>query len=231
MQVFSPEVWLPLSVYDVVANDFATENKKTTFGDRAGQQLLLVGRLKPGLAPQAAEPAFKGLATNLEKAFPVEQKDQTFQLETVSRFSVSDSPPDDGELPANHAVAAWYGGRRPARRLLNLANMLLARGTARRKEIAIRLALGGSRSRIVRQLLTEGLVLAFLGGAGGLVARTLVIRFARRLTPSLMPLDIVWLSGPKPAILAATFGFCLLGTLAFALGPALKFSRSASLAI
>jgi len=110
---------------------------------------------------------------------------------------------------------------------LNLANMLLARGTARRKEIAIRLALGGSRWRIVRQLLTEGFVLALLGGAGGLVlglwSSDLLVGSMR----TLMPLDIVWMSGPSPAILAATFGFCLIGTLMFALGPALKISRSA----
>src|SRR5437773_1657496 len=109
---------------------------------------------------------------------------------------------------------------------LNLANMLLARGTARRKEIAIRRALGGNRWRIVRQLLTEGFVLAVLGGMGGLIlglwSSDLLVGSMRKL----MPLDIVWLAGPNPAILAATFGFCLLGTLMFALGPALKISRS-----
>jgi predicted permease len=227
MQIFSPEVWLPLSVYDVVANDFATENRKTAFGDRNGQQLLIVGRLKPNLAPKAAEPSLKGLATNLEKAFPVEQKDQTFQVEAVSRTSVSDSPPDDGGFAQIMPLLLGMAVVVLLVACLNLANMLLARGTARRKEIAIRLALGGSRSRIVCQLLTEGFVLALLGGAGGLVlglwSSDLLVGSLRRL----MPLDIVWLSGPKPAILAATFGFCLLGTLAFALGPALKISRRA----
>jgi predicted permease len=110
---------------------------------------------------------------------------------------------------------------------LNLANMLLARGTARRKEIAIRLALGGSRWRIVRQLLSEGFVLALLGGVGGLIlglwSSDLLIGSMRRL----MPFEIVWSTGANPAILAATFGFCLLGTLMFALGPALKISRGA----
>jgi len=104
---------------------------------------------------------------------------------------------------------------------------LLARGTARRKEIAIRLALGGSRWRIVRQLLSEGFVLALLGGVGGLIlglwSSDLLIGSMRKF----MPFEIVWSTGANPAILAATFGFCLLGTLMFALGPALKISRSA----
>jgi hypothetical protein len=97
MQVISPEVWLPLGVYDQVANDFASENN-TKLGDRVGQQLLIVGRLKPGLTAAAIEHSLKGLAANLEKAFPIEQKDQTFQTATISRFSVSTSPSGEGGI-------------------------------------------------------------------------------------------------------------------------------------
>jgi ABC-type antimicrobial peptide transport system permease subunit len=113
---------------------------------------------------------------------------------------------------------------------LNLANMLLARGTARRKEIAIRLAVGGSRWRIVRQLLTEGLVLALLGGAVGLFLGIWCSGLLARSLGGLMPLEVVWNSSPSLPVMAVTFGFCLLGTLAFALGPALKLSRSAVVA-
>jgi len=226
MQILSPEVWLPMSVYDQVANNFESENR-TAIDDRTGTQLRIIGRLKPGMTAAAAKPALEGLAANLEKAYPVEQKDQTFTVRSVPHNTVSNNPAADSGLKA---IAPLLLGMAVVVLLvacLNLANMLLARGTARRKEIAIRLALGGNRWRIVRQLLTEGFVLAVLGGAGGLIlglwSSDLLVGSMRKL----MPLDIVWMSGPSPAILAATFGFCLLGTLMFALGPALKISRSA----
>ncbi len=226
MQVLSPEVWLPISVYDQVANDFESENK-TTIDDRKGTQLRIMGRLKPGMTAAAARPALEALAANLEKAYPVEQKDQTFIADRVPRNTVSNRPGADSQIKAIAPLLLGMAAVVLLVACLNLANMLLARGTARRKEIAIRLALGGSRWRIVRQLLTEGFVLALLGGVGGLVlglwSSDLLVGSMRKL----MPLDIVWLTGPNPAILAATFGFCLLGTLLFALGPALKISRNA----
>ena len=100
---------------------------------------------------------------------------------------------------------------------LNVANMMLARGAARRKEIAIRLALGGARGDIVRQLLVESLVLALAGGAAGLFiawsgTRVLVGSMAR-----LAPLDLVYSGTPDLRVLAATFAFCLFSTLLFGL--------------
>src|SRR5436190_22061706 len=229
MTILSPEVWLPISVYDQVANDFNSDNK-TTIDDRKGTQLRIMGRLKPGVTAAAAKPALEVLAANLEKAYPVEQKDQTFMAATVSRNSVSNNPAAENGIKV---IAPLLLGMAVVVLLvacLNLANMLLARGTARRKEFAIRLALGSSRWRMVRQLLSEGFALGVIGGIGGLFlglwSSDLLVGSMRKL----MPLDVVWLTGPNPAILAATFGFCLLGTIMFALGPALKISRSAVVA-
>src|SRR5437762_8940882 len=224
--VFSPELWLPLGVYDEIAND-STGVRTDTLADRRLEKLMVVGRLKPRLSAAAADPALKGLAANLETTFPVEQKNQTFMTAPLLAFDSSTSPGDSGPIVTIGALLTGMAGVVLLVACLNLANMLLARGTSRRKEIAIRLALGGSRGRIVRQLLIEGFVLALLGGVCGLLlglwSSDLLIASLR----AILPVDIVWLSGPNPMILGATLVFCVLGTLGFALGPALKLSRIA----
>src|SRR2546423_8053745 len=222
--VFSPELWLPLGVYDEIAND-STGVRTNSLSDRGLDRLMVVGRLKPGLSAAAADPALKGLAANLEAAFPVQQKNQTFMTAPLLAFDTSTSPGDTKPIVTIGALLTAMAGVVLLVACLNLANMLLARGTSRRKEIAIRLALGGSRGRIVRQLLIEGFVLALLGGACGLL---LGIWSSDLLVASLravLPFDFVWLSGPNPTILGATLLFCVLGTICFGLGPALKLSR------
>ncbi len=224
MAVLSPEVWLPLSAYDFIGST-AGDPVRKSLSSRTGEQLLLIGRFKPGINALGAHPALKTLAANLERAYPVEQKDQTFITAPLSRFSISDDPPDDSDI---QSIAPMLLGMAAVVLLvacLNLANMLLARGTARRKEIAIRMALGSSRWRIVRQLLTEGLLLALLGGAAGLLVGLWASRILALSMRDLLPTDLVWNGGPNFPILATTLGFCLLATITFALGPAVKLSR------
>ena len=115
-QIFAPEIWLPLGVYDQVANDFETENKDK-LDDRAGRQLMLVGRLKPGMTAAAADPALKTLAANLEQAYPVEQKDQTFMIERAFAFLPEHEPDQWRQYQTTGAAAFRNVGRRAARRL------------------------------------------------------------------------------------------------------------------
>jgi predicted permease len=225
LAVLSPEVWLPLSALEFVTPNYGKDPTQT-LTSRSGELLLPIARFKKGVTAPAASAALKTLAANLERAYPVEQKDQTFVTAPLSRFSISDDPPDDSEFGAIAPMLLGMAAVVLLVACLNLANMLLARGTARRKEIAIRLALGGSRWRVVRQLLTEGLLLALLGGAAGLLFGLWASKILALSMHNLLPLDLVWNGGPNLPILAMTFLFCLFGTVAFALGPALKLSRS-----
>jgi predicted permease len=219
-------VWLPLSVHDDVTNDFQRSEGATSITDRASNHLFVIGRLKPGMTAAAAEPSLKALAANLEQAYPVELKDQTVIAARLPRFATSTTPNDGSEVTALGSLLLGMAAVVLFVACLNLANMLLARGTARRKEIAIRLALGARRGRIVRQLLTEGLLLALVGGAFGILlalwSSDLLIASMKRM----VPVDIVFLNGPTPALLAATLAFCVVGTLCFGLGPAMKLSRA-----
>ena len=227
MHIVATDVWLPLSANDLVANDY--RDVRATLADRNARELFVIGRLRPGLTPETADAALKGLAANLEQAYPVEQKDQTFMAARLPRFATSNNPQSESELSAVGALVLGMAAVVLFVACINLANMLLARGTARRKEIAIRLALGARRGRIMRQLLTEGFVLALIGGVFGVLlalwSSDLLIASLGRI----MPIEMVVLTGPTPALLAATLVFCLVGTLCFGLGPALKLSRAAAI--
>ncbi len=108
---------------------------------------------------------------------------------------------------------------------LNLTNMMLARGAARRKEIALRLALGSGRARVIRQLLTESLLLAAVGSAAGLLLATWGASLLVASLASALPFVVMLDTTPDVRVLAATVGFCVLSTVVSGLGPAWRVTR------
>jgi predicted permease len=225
MMLFGPELYFPLGCFDLLSNNFGSEANRTL--DRSdAYNLFLVGRLKPGQTMASANPGLKTLAGQLRETYPQELKEQSFISRTLPRLSTSNSPTEEKSTSVLGVTLLGMAGIVLLIASLNLANMLLARGTARRKEFAIRLALGGGRSRIVRQLLTEGLVLALAGGLAGFLLGNWSTGFLMQAVGAMAPVGLFFRGATNPALFAATFGFCALATVFFALGPALKLSRA-----
>ena len=221
--MISPELYLPLGVYESVVNDF--DGRGRALSARDNHALLLVGRLRPRMTQKTADAALETEAAQLASAYPAEDKDQTFIVRPLSRMEISTDPGNDSELVLPTTLLLAVAGIVLLIASLNVANMMLARGTTRRREVAIRLALGGSRGDILRQLMVEGLLLALAGGAAGLLLAFWSTGALVRSLAHLMPLDIVYSAGPDVRVLAATIGFCVLSTILFGLGPAWNLSR------
>jgi predicted permease len=220
------DLWLPLGMFDALPNDIINQ-KTQRLEDRRNDALMVVGRLKPGLTMAAAQPALVALAAGLESTFPEANKDYTLELGKLSRMTISTNPAKDQDSPAMSIVLMGMSGGVLLIACLNLANMLSARGAARRREVAIRLSLGASRGRLVRQLLTEGLLLSLLGGAGGLWLGSWAIKvLIASGAPRLPFMNLVFDLRPDWRVFGVTMGCCVLSVLLFALGPAWRISRT-----
>ena len=226
----APDVWLPLGVRSQLGSAFGDSESLHDLAQPKNYALNVMARLQSGLNIDAAKSRLAVLGQRLTAIQPSDTDGaREAQIQKPSRFSISTTPQDDGPVTLVGTLLMGMAGAVLIIASLNLANMLLARGTTRAKEIAVRLALGASRWRIVRQLLCEGLLLAICGGVVGLVlsvwCNDLLLHSLARLLGSVSFSFVVNLR-PDATVLAVTFLFCVLATLLFSLGPALKTSKA-----
>ena len=228
--LIAPDIWVPLGVRSQLGSAFGDSETMHDLENPKNYALNLVGRMRSGLTIDTAKSRLPVLSQRFNAMQPADSEfARELQIQKPSRFSLSTSPEDDGPVTLIGTLLLSMAGAVLLIACLNLANMLLARGTARAKEIALRLALGASRWRIVRQLLCEGLLLAICGGVVGLIlsvwCNNLLLHSLATLLNNVNFSFVVDLT-PDAAVLIVTFLFCLLATVLFSLGPALKASRA-----
>ena len=228
--LIAPDIWAPIGVRSQLGSAFGDSETMHDLMNPKNYAFNLTGRMRPGLTIDMAKSRLPVLAQRLTAIQPPDSEGaRELQIQTPSRFSLSTQPEDDGPITLIATLLTAMAGAVLLIACLNLANMLLARATSRSKEIAVRLAVGASRWRIVRQLLCEGFLLALCGGAIGLVlsawCNDLLLQQLRSLLASINFSFVVKLR-PDAVVLSVTFLFCLLATMLFSLGPALKSTKA-----
>ena len=199
------DIWVPLVV------DLKLQ------ADRHRWSYYLVAKLRPGVSLQSAQSEVDGIAAAISRQNPAETVGVKFPITTLQQTTLGNQK---AELLALSAAVGFL--------LLiacaNVSNLVLARGLKRQREIALRAALGASRTRILRQLLLESLLLAFVGGMAGSVMAILGVSAFRVVAPAAFPrLEEIKV---EPTIVLIAFAITALTGILFGLAPAFSASRT-----
>ncbi|HSR50289.1 MAG TPA: ABC transporter permease [Acidobacteriota bacterium] len=198
------ELWTPLTY---------TEGQLNA---RGSHWLAVLGRLKPDVPQRQAESEMSAIAARLAEAYPDSQDRRGIVISTLHQSLTESRSEALWTLWAAVSIVLLIG-------CANVANLLLARAVGRRRELAVRAALGAGRARLVRQMLSETALLALAGGAAGLILSVVAVRVLSSLPGSSIPQGQV--VGVNPVVLAFCLGASLLTAFLAGLFPALRASR------
>src|SRR6516162_4150944 len=215
---FAPDLWVPMSMHQWVrpGGDFWWETRRALL-------LSIIARLNTGVTMSEAQAQMRTIAKQLEQAYPDVNKERSVALMSLeaAKSQVLGGPANEN-LARNVSLLLLAAS---ASILLiacaNVANLLLARSTVRQREMAVRLAMGAGRGRIVRQLLTESVLLGLLGGV--LLAYCLGDVLIALLPPTPLPIEL----NPQPdwRVLLFSFVVAIVSGVVFGLAPALQMAR------
>jgi macrolide transport system ATP-binding/permease protein len=221
------QMWIPLSMVEEVEPLGAQRNSGASPGDnrleRRGQHFLwLRGRMKPGTELAQVRAEFEGIASRLSALHP--ETNARERVRILPTNEVTFNPDLDGTVTPVGMILLGAVGLVLLVACANLANMLLARASSRRKELAVRVAMGAGRGGLVRQMLAESLLLALAGGVVAMALASWMAAFIGRIRPPVfidLSLDIT----PDWRVLVFTFLVAGVTGLLFGLIPALRASR------